>query len=167
MLSQEANAMPYCTHCGNQVNDGAAFCAKCGVAQPGTFAQPPRPSADFLDSINPTTASILCYVPFVGWIAALVVLASQRFQSNRTARFHAFQGLYLFVLWILIDIALGATFGFAGIAARRLVTRVLKLAVLAGSIYMLVKTSQGEFVRLPVLGDLADSSISEQNSTRP
>lgn len=166
--------MPFCTLCGNKVEPNAAFCATCGARQPGAAAPPSAsasssnsPGGNFLNNISPSTASILCYVPFAGWIAALIVLASRRFQSDRLTRFHAFQGLYLFVFWILIDVALGATFGFAGWAVRRAVTGTLKLSVLAASIYMLVKTSQGEFVRLPVLGDLADRSIAEQDASRP
>ena len=56
-----------------------------------------------LESLNPKTASILCYIPWVGWVAAIVVLASDRFRHDRAVRFHAFQGLYLFVAWLIAD----------------------------------------------------------------
>ena len=39
----------------------------------------------------------------MGWIAAIIVLASQRFKAMPTVRFHAFQGLYLFVAWLMND----------------------------------------------------------------
>jgi len=162
--------MPYCTQCGTQVNDSAAFCAKCGSRQPGAPLPPNRPAGapaeDWLQGIAPSTASTLCYVPFVGWIAALIVLATQRFRDDRLVRFHAFQGLYIFVVWLLVDIAIGSTFGFAGFAVRRAITGSLKLSVLAGWIFMLYKTSMGEVVRLPFLGELAERSVVEQSSGR-
>jgi uncharacterized membrane protein len=125
------------------------------------------PGEEWLQTIRPSTASTLCYVPFAGWVAALVFLATQRFRTDRLVRFHAFQGLYLFVVWLLVDIAIGSFFGFAGVAARRAVTGSLKLSVMCGWIYMLYKTSNGEVIRLPFLGELAERSVAEQSSGRP
>ena len=122
---------------------------------------------EWLQSITPSTAGVLCYVPFAGWVAALIFLATQRFREDRLVRFHAFQGLYLYVVWLLIDIAIGSFFGFAGVAVRRAVTGSLKLSVLGGWIYMLYTTSKGEVIRLPFLGELAERSVAEQSSGRP
>src|SRR5690349_10423788 len=100
--------MPFCSKCGNQVGDADRFCGRCGARQPAAGAPPATASAvkggaDPLGSINPRTASILCYVPGIGWIAAIVVLASEKFRRDPTVRFHAFQGLYLFVAWLIDD----------------------------------------------------------------
>jgi len=159
--------MPFCTHCGTSVAPTSAFCGKCGVRQPGPLPPRPTPGEEWLNTINPSTASTLCYVPFIGWIASLIFLATNRFREDRLVRFHAFQGLYLFVVWLLVDIAIGSFFGFAGVAARRAITGSLKLSVLCGWIFMLFKTSHGEVIRLPFLGDLADRSVTEQSSGRP
>src|ERR1041385_7864427 len=94
--------MPFCSQCGNQVGPADSYCGRCGARQP-TAAAGPHPGARSLDSLNPKTASILCYVPWIGWIAAIVVLASDRFRHDRAVRFHAFQGLYLFVAWLIAD----------------------------------------------------------------
>src|SRR5258705_13789079 len=91
--------MPYCSSCGNTVTTSDQYCAKCGSRQPGATAQ----ATDPLAGINPRTASILCYVPGIGWIASIIVLASDRFRHDRLVRFHGFQGLYLFVAWLLDD----------------------------------------------------------------
>ena len=157
--------MPFCTQCGTQVEPTASFCPKCGIRQPGAAA--PVAGEDWLQSMSPNAASTLCYVPFIGWIAALVVLATQRFRDDRVVRFHAFQGLYLFVVWLLIDMAAGAIFGFAGFAGRRAITGSLKLAVLCGWGYTLYKTALGQIIRLPFLGELADRSVAEQSTPRP
>lgn len=106
------------------------------------------------------TASILCYIPWVGWIASIVVLASERFHENRNVRFHAFQGLYLFVAWLFVDWVFEPFASYA--AATHFVGKAMKLAVLGTWILMLVKTSQDQLFRLPILGDLAERSVSEQ-----
>src|SRR6266545_3842146 len=89
--------MPYCSHCGNQVAATDAFCGGCGTRQPAAPVLAPDP----LSGLTPRTASILCYVPGIGWIASIYVLSSMRFRAHRTVRFHAFQGLYLFVAWLI------------------------------------------------------------------
>ncbi|MBI2688822.1 MAG: hypothetical protein HYX27_21170 [Acidobacteria bacterium] len=163
--------MPYCTQCGTHVEQSASYCAKCGIRQPGAPAASAgsrmTPGEEWLQSITPSTASVLCYIPFVGWVASLIFLATQRFRENRLVRFHAFQGLYIFVVWLLIDIALGSIFGFTGMPLRRAVAGSLKLSVMCGWCFMLYKTALGEAIRLPVLGELAERSVVEQSSPRP
>src|ERR1044072_354315 len=94
--------MPFCSQCGNQVDDTAAYCGRCGAAQPGT-GLPPRPASAPLRAFSPRTASRLCYLPGLGWIMAIVVLSSDRFRRDLFVRFHGFQALYLFVAWLMDD----------------------------------------------------------------
>lgn len=159
--------MPFCTHCGTQVRESSAYCAHCGTRQPDSAAPPPTTSRstgeDWMNGISRETASTVCYVPFVGWVAGLIFLASQKFRQDRLVRFHSFQGLYLFVFWLLIDFALIPVFGGAGFVARRAITGTMKLAIVGTWVYMLVKTAGRETVRLPFLGELADRSVSEQD----
>ena len=155
--------MPFCSQCGNQVG-AAPYCAQCGAKQPlsdagkGTVPPPPSTPPEPLAGMNPRTASILCYVPGIGWIASIIVLASGRFRYNRLVRFHGFQGLYLFVAWLLDDQVL-----------RPLLQRIpdfhlhsLIQAVLLGmSIFMMVKASHDEAYPLPIFGELAQKSVAE------
>lgn len=150
--------MPYCTQCGQQVAAAARFCGACGATQPSSAA-----TEAWLDRIDSRTASILCYIPFLGWVACIIVLASRRFRTDHETRFHASQGLYLFVAWLILDwglepfraaLALPAFYGA--------VYQVLKLVLIGAAIFMIVKTSQGERYRLPVLGELAEKSVAEQ-----
>src|ERR1035438_10426949 len=94
--------MPFCSQCGNQVGATEAYCRQCAAHQPVEPATSPS-GADPLAGIPPRTASILCYIPGIGWIASIIVLASDKFRRDRTVRFHGFQGLYLFVAWLLDD----------------------------------------------------------------
>ncbi len=102
----------------------------------------------------------LCYIPWLGWIASIVVLATERFRGNRTVRFHAFQGLYLFVLWLFVDWVFSPLAQYSD--STRGISSLFKLGVLGVWIYLIVKTSQKQLVRLPLLGELADRSVAEQ-----
>ncbi len=155
--------MPYCNQCGTEVRPVDQFCAKCGNGQPNASATA-APNADFLSGVNNRTASLLCYIPICGWIWAIVVLASSRFRQDTVTRFNAFQGLYLFVAWLLVDWVLGATFflPFPHAFGFGLLPKLLKVAVLGAWIFMIIKTAHGETYRLPILGELADRSVSEQ-----
>ena len=103
--------MPFCVQCGTQVRDIDRYCAKCGTLQPaaasGTAASASstagRAPFDPLASLNSRNASLLCYIPMVGWVASIVILASTRFRHDAEVRFNAFQGLYLFVAWLIVD----------------------------------------------------------------
>jgi len=144
------------------------FCAKCGLRQRRADAPAsatPTPTRDFMTGISARTASILCYIPVVGWIPSVIVLATPKFRSNRTVRFHAFQGLYLFVVWLIVDWVVDPFLSFGdapGFREMHMVKSLLKLAVFAAWVFMLVKTSQEETFHLPIVGELADRSVSEQ-----
>ena len=151
--------MPFCSQCGNQVGAGDIFCARCGARQP---VEAP-PSADPLAGITPRTASILCYVPVIGWVAAIVVLATDRFRRDRQVRFHAFQGLYLFLAWLIVDWVIRPMFtGFHGPPVIR-VDKILQAVLIFTWIFMLIKTSHNESYALPIIGDLAQKSAAEQS----
>jgi uncharacterized membrane protein len=95
-----------------------------------------------------------------GWIAAVIALASQKFRRNQTVRFHAFQGLYLFAVWLFIDWGLRPIFrDFVEPAFR--FDRLLQVLVFGASIFMMVKTSHEQVYSLPVIGELAQRSASE------
>ena len=149
--------MPYCSQCGSQVDPADIYCAHCGGRQP-VSAPPPRPSAEF-ERITPRTASVLCYVPWLGWLASVLVLASQRFRQNRPARFHAFQGLYLFVAWLIEGWVLHPI--LSPIPHIHL-HGILQAALLIMSIFMMVKASHGETYSLPIFGELAERSLAEE-----
>src|ERR1035438_9158460 len=128
--------MPFCSHCGHEVDPRDAFCAKCGSRQP-VQATPPHVN-DLLAGISPRTASILCYIPTLGWIAAVIVLATRRFRNDRTVRFHAFQGLYLFAAWLFVQWALKPVFNDLGEHAHFGLVKILEGVILGVWIFMMV-----------------------------
>jgi len=151
--------MPYCSHCGSLAHERDRFCAKCGAPQPVSPATA-LPTRDPFENLSARTASILCYIPIVGWILAVVVLASRKFRTDRYVRFHAFQGLYLFAVWLFIHWAVRPVFqdlDFPGYRADRLLE-----AIMFGIwIFMMIKASQEERYVLPLIGELAQRSAAE------
>jgi uncharacterized membrane protein len=149
--------MPFCSQCGNQVGAADQFCGRCGARQP-LPAPPPRPS-DPLAGLSPRTASILCYIPGIGWIASIIVLASDRFRQDRGVRFHAFQGLYLFVAWLMnswvvrwLSLMMPHDIHLYS---------VVELVLIGMSVFMMIKASHGESFSLPIFGELAARSVAE------
>jgi uncharacterized membrane protein len=120
---------------------------------PGQAGSRPDPFA----GMSERKASVLCYIPFVGWLAAIVVLASNRFRHERTVRFHAFQGLYLFVGWLLIEWVVGWVLRPAHIGLHGL----LQALLIGASVFMMVKASNEQQYALPILGELAARSVAE------
>ena len=120
---------------------------------PAGDAPPPPTRRTGWGSISPRTAAILCYIPVVGWIAAVVVLATDQFRHNRTLRFHAFQGLYLFVAWLIVSEVLGPVLHPFGHIFG--LGKILHALILFIWIFMIIKASQDEVYSLPVIGELA------------
>lgn len=77
----------------------------------------------------------------------------------REVRFHAFQGLYLAVAWLVLDAVADNV-----LPRGRALTGPIKAAAFALWVYMLYQTSRGMLVRLPLLGELADRSVDEQRA---
>ena len=108
--------------------------------------------------LSPRTASILCYLPGLGWIASIFVLASGKFRDDRIVRFHAFQGLYLFVAWLLDDWVLRPMMrGMPHVPFHHMVQALL----LGMSIFMMVKAAHNQAYALPLFGELAQRSMAE------
>ena len=174
--------MPFCTNCGTNVGGQDAYCGHCGVPQAGRGAagkgkntpygsnawsggaspyDTAAPMTDFLDGITDRTAAILCYIPVFGVIPAIIFLASKKFRGNTRVRFNGFQSLYLFVAWLIVSSAAPVLF-FGGVPGERSLLGLLKTAIFICWIYVLVKAAHQEQVRLPVIGDLAARSTTEQ-----
>ena len=150
--------MPFCCQCGQSVRNQDVFCANCGARQPES-----KPVTDYMYAVSPRTASLLCYIPIIGWVVSIVVLASTRFRTDAKVRFHAFQGLYLFVAWLIVDWVLSPLLSFPGEwGPQRIIPVLLKVAVFGAWVFMIIKTAQDEMYKLPILGELAEKSVSEQ-----
>lgn len=155
--------MPYCTNCGSPVGAQNSFCPQCGARQPGSSRSGyGQAYSGTFTNISDRTASVLCYIPVFGIIAAIVFLASQRFRYNTRVRFDGFQSLYLFVLWLIVSSALPTLLYVGYPPFQHSIVDLLKFAVFGCWLYVLIKAAQNQQVHLPVIGDLAARSTTEQ-----
>jgi uncharacterized membrane protein len=101
-------------------------------------------------NLAPNIASALCYIPFVGWIAAIVLFIVEK---NQEVRWNAVQSVLItLALWVL-SFVLGVTIVLA------LLVPILMIAGLVLNLVLAVKSYQGGTVRLPVLANLADKVV--------
>ena len=131
-----------------------------------TSSQPPAQIAKSSTGLDENIAALLSYV--AGWITGLVFFMIEK--DSRLVRFHAMQSLILsgggmvvlIALWIFIFIAsliigqVSGILGFLVSTVLSLVAGLLGLAILIGAIICLIKAYQGQYFKLPVIGNLAE-----------
>jgi len=92
-------------------------------------------------------ANALCYAPFVGWVAGIVLLIVEK---NKEVKWHALHGL-------LLSLALGVV---SWVMALTIILAILSPFVwVAGLILQLVlavKAYQGQTMKLPLVSGWAD-----------
>ncbi len=86
---------------------------------------------------------VFSYIPF------LCLLPILRLSENKSLRFHAKQGLVLFLIEIFASV-------FLIPAISSLVWRAILIACIGSSIAGILFALQGKHVRLPLISDLAD-----------
>ncbi len=97
-------------------------------------------------------ASALCYVPFIGWVASIVLLLVEK---NLGVKWHAVQSLLFGVtIWVLAFV-LGATIVLA------LLVPLIWVAGLIVQLFLAVKAYQGTAVKLPLLGNWTNKIIKQ------
>jgi uncharacterized membrane protein len=111
----------------------------------------------------------LCYVAnlvcYLGLVLSIVTVATDK--TNKLARFHAFQSIFVSILGILLGCAyfvagiIGAivdkVIGFPAFSLLLVLVIVLiGLALLIGVIIAAIKAFQGQIYKLPVVGKFAD-----------
>jgi uncharacterized membrane protein len=104
------------------------------------------------------------------WIVGLIFFFVEK--SNRFVRFHAAQSILLgaagIVLYILDFVVLGAidtalfaanangSLGFAGICVFTCIPSILGLVLFGFFIWGLIAGSTGQYVKFPIIGDIAE-----------
>lgn len=110
----------------------------------------------------------LCYVAnfvcYLGLVLSIITIATDK--TNKLPRFHAFQSLFLSILFVIggigiaIAIVVGGAIDYAiGFPVVTillcLVFGIVELVVLIGVIYAAIKAFQGEIFELPIVGKFA------------
>lgn len=140
--------MAFCPTCGTQIPDGAT-CPKCPVGTGQGVSAVALVGAGLTDNV----AGALAYLTI---IPAIVFLVIEPFNKRRFVRFHAFQSIFFFVVWIAADVCLAIIghipfLGWATLFLWPLVSLVLFVILLV----LALKAYQGQMFKLPVIGDIA------------
>jgi uncharacterized membrane protein len=112
----------------------------------------------------------LCYVGNLicglgGLVLSIITVATDK--TNKLARFHAFQSIFLSVIWIvviilywilaIVGVVLDHVMGFPlFIFAFPLLIGLLLLVLFIGAIIAAIKGFQGQIFKLPIIGNFAD-----------
>jgi uncharacterized membrane protein len=154
--------MAFCSSCGGNIAEGAAFCPQCGKGQGAAASGNANVAGQ--SGLAENVAGGLCYV--LGWLTGIIFLLIDKRPS---VRFHAAQSIIVFgglhILRIVLGIVFGvgwffgrmpgiATFGFAG-----LLFACLGLLAFVLWIVLMIKAFQGQKFRVPVAAEFADQLV--------
>jgi uncharacterized membrane protein len=131
-------------------------------------SQPPMQTAPAKSStgLDENIAALLSYV--FGWLSGLIFFLIEK--DSRLVRFHAMQsilfnvlfGVLAFVLWIVLFVVFliasqvsGALMTLLSLLSV-LIWGALLIGVVIGWVLCLVKAFQGQYFKLPVIGNLAE-----------
>jgi uncharacterized membrane protein len=149
-----------CPACHNEV-EPAAFCNLCGAplsaaapaaaraAAPPPAAAPGPPPAAISSGINANLAAAIAYLTF---IPAVLFLMIEPYNKNPLIRFHSFQSIGLFVVCLAVDVIL-RMFPFGGLMWT--FQGLISLGFFVVWLIVVLKAFQGEYFKLPIIGDFA------------
>lgn len=157
--------MAYCTKCGANVPDSAAFCQVCGQPQATTGTGPAAsaPVAQPQSGLSENVAAMLSYV--LGWLTGIIFYLIDR---RPYVRFHAAQSIVTFgglhivrgIIAIIFGVGwwwgggFGVHWGFGLFLLWGLGLLSLVLWILC-----MIKAYQGERFKLPIAGDIAEGLV--------
>jgi uncharacterized membrane protein len=145
----------FCSSCGTQMGDNAAFCPSCGqsavAASSGGAAPAPAPvsqgSAAPASGLQDNVAGALAYLV----IPAIIFLVVEPYNKNKFIKFHSFQAIFYWVASIVLQ-----TVAWMIPILNLVLGPIVGLAIFIGWIVLLIKAFQGTMFKLPVIGDLAE-----------
>jgi uncharacterized membrane protein len=141
------------------------------MSSPYTPPPPPSPEAPGGKAsigMDANVASMICYLTMIccglGIILSLVFFIIEK--TSRLLKFHAMQALLYGGVWIVVgiafrvlmlvvDMALGDAVGFAAFWGLLLVRILVGLVLLAFLILAAIKAYQGQYYKLPIIGNIA------------
>ena|ERR1051326_4290814 len=143
------------------------------------YSEPPVPPTDAPGGkssvgMDANLASMICYLTMIccglGIIISLVFFIMEK--TNRLLRFHAMQallyggvwivvGIVFKILMIIVNLALGDTLGFAAFWGLLLVRVFVALVLLIFLLLAAIKAYQGQYYKLPIIGEFAWSIVNK------
>jgi uncharacterized membrane protein len=169
-----------CPVCHNEVGPQDAFCNHCGAsvtAAPGTAPVPPQtpfsppptsaavppvstvppvsaipPQVPASSGLSPNAASAIAYLTFV---PAVIFLLMEPYNRIPLVRFHSFQSIGLTVVWFVLHVASTLLLSPFGFLMHAFLGGIISLGLFIAWLISIIKASQGEWFKLPIIGDFA------------
>ncbi len=132
-------ALIACPNCGTEMPANAAFCPACG------WSMRPLPPAD-------RAAAAFSYLTL---IPAAVLLLIPAFRTHRFVRFHAWQSIFIWAVFLILTVFAIFLSNIAAAMLFLLFGILASLAMLFLWIVLSIKAWQGERFELPLFGPLA------------
>lgn len=127
---------------------------------------PPVQTTKSSTGLDENVAALLSYI--FGWVSGLIFFLIEK--DSRLVRFHAMQsillnvlaGILFFVVWVatvvvaIVGAAIGDVVGTVINLLAGLIFLVFVVAILIAVILCLVKAFQGQYFKLPIIGNFAE-----------
>ncbi len=106
--------------------------------------------------LSDNNAGGIAYLTIVPAIAFLIV---EPFKRNSFIRFHAWQSIFFFVAWAVIDILVGVVQNLvpSAIVLTLTLLQLVRLAMFVVWLMALVSAVNGKRMKLPLIGALAET----------
>lgn len=105
-------------------------------------------------------ANVTVLIGYIIWIVALILIFIEK--DNKFVRFHALQAIIFWAAALVIYVTLFFVMAFLSFISGTLASLfsllifLFGLAVFGGVIFLAIKSYQGETVKLPVIGEMAE-----------
>jgi uncharacterized membrane protein len=120
----------------------------------------PRPKGAIMSDSNPSGLSdnAAAGIAYITLIPAIVFLIIAPFKNSSYVRFHAWQSIFFFIAWAVIDILVGVVQNLvpSTVFLTLTVLQLVGLAIFIVWIIVFVQAFNGKRIKLPVIGDLAE-----------
>jgi uncharacterized membrane protein len=148
----------FCAQCGAEMVDNAAFCPKCGESTgiPSNYAKPSAASPVLSQSYHGTDNNFLGLSAYL-FIPAVFYLVLTRYKKNSFVRFHSLQSILLWIIFVAIDLVLAAI-----PVVNLVLLPVVGVGELVIGVICIIKAFQGQFFRLPIIGNVSERFLSQQ-----
>lgn len=96
-------------------------------------------------------------IAYITIIPAIVFLIIEPFKRSSFVRFHAWQSIFFFVAWALVDILVGVVENLAPSAVFLTLTllQLVGLAFFVVWLVVLINAFNGKRIKLPIIGSVA------------
>jgi uncharacterized membrane protein len=104
-------------------------------------------------------------IAYLTLIPAIVFLIIDPFRKSAYVRFHAWQSIFFFIAWAVIDILVGLVQNLVPsvVFLTFTVLQLVALAIFAVWVYVFVNAFGGKRIKLPLIGGMAEKQASRSS----